>query len=435
VKLFSNGGAQRYYRGVVRNVESALDPELPNAGARVGDVAAVEAAAFLEQLKHRECYLLHLAEGRDDRARQHFLDLEIEDDTWAVTGALAGIHAVALTPADFKVLHRLGASIVWSPLSNLLLYGKTADVRAARANHVRIGLGSDWSFTGSKNLLGELKAARLVSEAEGGVFTDRDLVAMATRDAAAILRWDGALGSLEPRKRADLLVVSGNRKEPYAQLLESTEADIRLVAIDGVARYGTSAFLKALTGSKVEAVTVGGEERALNLVDAAGDPDVGELTLKEATRALTKALKDLPKLARELKAKPKPSVAPEGVAPERPSTAAAEAATRAPTWFLALDELVDPGAVRAQSVQAADVGTGDTADATDASDLDTLTPEAEAARVVVATVQAAADLADVVRPMALDPLTVVDDAEFLDRIGEERNLPDYVRKGLRRLYR
>jgi hypothetical protein len=91
--------------------------------------------------------------------------------------------------------------------------------------------------------------------------------------------------------------------------------------------------------------------------------------------------------------------------------------------------------VRAQSVQAAGVGTGDTADATDASDLDTLTPEAEAARVVVATVQAAADLADVVRPMALDPLTVVDDAEFLDRIGEERNLPDYVRKGLRRLYR
>ena len=48
---------------------------------------------------------------------------------------------------------------------------------------ILIGLGSDWSPTGSKNLLGELKVARLVSQALGGLFTDREIVAMATRRA------------------------------------------------------------------------------------------------------------------------------------------------------------------------------------------------------------------------------------------------------------
>jgi imidazolonepropionase-like amidohydrolase len=60
---------------------------------------------------------------------------------------------------------------------------------------VRIGLGSDWSPTGSKNLLGELKVARLASSP--AVFSDSELVDMVTRTAASILGWDAALGSLE----------------------------------------------------------------------------------------------------------------------------------------------------------------------------------------------------------------------------------------------
>ena len=52
--------------------------------------------------------------------------------------------------------------MVWSPMSNLLLYGGTADIAAALAAGVRIGIGSDWSPSGSKNLLGELKVAWLL---------------------------------------------------------------------------------------------------------------------------------------------------------------------------------------------------------------------------------------------------------------------------------
>ena len=99
--------------------------------------------------------------------------------------------------------------MVWSPMSNLLLYGATSRVKSARDNGVRIGLGSDWAVSGSKNLLGELKVARLASDEMDTGFSDRDLVAMATRDAAAILGWQQRLGSLRPGARADLIVLDG----------------------------------------------------------------------------------------------------------------------------------------------------------------------------------------------------------------------------------
>ena len=75
-------------------------------------------------------------------------------------------------PADFQVMAANGASMVWSPFSNLLLYGQTANVAAAVAAGIagapfKIGLGSDWSPSGSKSLFGELKVARVYSQNNG----------------------------------------------------------------------------------------------------------------------------------------------------------------------------------------------------------------------------------------------------------------------------
>src|SRR3546814_1706615 len=95
-----------------------------------------------------------------------------------------------------------GASMVWSPLSNLLLYGQTADVAAATAAGLTIGLGSDWSPSGSKNLLGELKAAHPCNRAAGEPFSARDIVAMATRNAAQPMKWERGAGSLAACRRA-----------------------------------------------------------------------------------------------------------------------------------------------------------------------------------------------------------------------------------------
>jgi 5-methylthioadenosine/S-adenosylhomocysteine deaminase len=413
VKLASNAGIQRFYRGIVRNVEQTDDPELPEAQGRIPDVDAQDARRFLARLTHEDsCFLLHLSEGvtgptrTDSVARRHFLALEIAPGQWALNKAFAGIHAAGLLSEDFVVLARHGGAMVWSPLSNLLLYGATARVDAARAAGVRIGLGSDWSPSGSKNLLGELKVAWLSSQhLFNGLLTARDLVAMATREAAQILKWAHALGTLEPGKRADLLVIDGQTGDPYEALIRAKETDLRLVMINGIARYGVPALMARLAPED-ETVRVGGESRRLFLKQATGDPDVAAVSLRTATARLRSALHDIATLA--MKA-------------ERPTAAAARRraldAPSLPVWSLVLDEIEDRGVDLRPRLPFR--GPRD------------FTGPARAAH---GAARAAELLSTILKPIRLDPLTVADDADFLRAIEQQPNLPPPIKHGLRGLY-
>ena len=283
IELFSNAGARRYYRGIVRNVEQTDEPDLPEAVTRIADVDAKSPERFLARLKKQTCLLLHLSEGVDQTARKHFRALQLPDGEWAITSALAGIHCAGLLNEDFRIFGGRNASMVWSPMSNLLLYGATSRVKSARANGVRIGLGSDWAVSGSKNLLGELKVARLASDEMDTGFTDRDLVAMATRDAASILGWQNVLGSLRPGARADMIVVDGTSGDPYEALVRAAETDLSLVMINGVPRFGTTTLMTAL-GADGERVTIGGRQRMLFMNQESADEVVAGISLGQAKR-------------------------------------------------------------------------------------------------------------------------------------------------------
>ena len=245
VTLASDPGLISHFRGLVRNVESTGDPGLPAAATHIADVEAADRAKFMARISGSTKMILHLAEGVDTAAHNHFAALQDGNGQWAITPNLIGIHCVALTPTDFGVAAAHGASMVWSPFSNLLLYGQTADIGAAISQKVRIALGSDWSPSGSKNLLGELKVARVSATAAGASVDDESLVAMATISPASMLGWDKRLGSIQAGKLADLIVVAGTTGRPHTALVDATEADMSLVVINGVARVGTPALMRA----------------------------------------------------------------------------------------------------------------------------------------------------------------------------------------------
>jgi 5-methylthioadenosine/S-adenosylhomocysteine deaminase len=395
VALFSNAGVRRYYRGVVRNVEQTDEAALPEAATRIADVDGKTPRQFLERLKKQSCFLLHLSEGKDATARKHFQALRIDDTSWAILPELAGIHAAGLTTEDMQIYGTNGGAMIWSPLSNLLLYGGTADVAAAKANGVRIGLGSDWSPSGSKNLLGELKVAKVFSDNGGGIFSSEEIVAMATRTGAQILKWDGVLGSLEDGKRADLLVVEGTGGDPFDHLIEAKEQDVSLVIINGVPRFGTAALMKALGVTTAETVKVGSASRKLFLRQDEADPQVGKISLSDSIGILEEALATLPALALEL---------------EKPKTARtiARELARGPIWELALDELQESGtAVRARM---------------------RLGGEMVGARALAG--RGSKPLSQIVKPLVLDRLTVADDADFVPGLGTQKNLPGWLKSGL-----
>ncbi len=294
-------GIDPYYKGIVRNVESPMIPGLPNALTRIADVEAKKLENFFDRLNSTDCLLLHLCEGLDDKTRQHFEALQFPDGSWAINDRLAGIHCAALTPEQFQIYGENGGAMVWSPLSNLLLYGDTARIQAAREAGVLIAIGSDWSPSGSKNLLGEMKVAHLVSEARGGVFTHEEIISMATINAARILKWDHLLGSIEAGKLADLLVVDNRQGDPYRRLINARETSVSLVVIDGVPRYGQVGLMSRFeSGAALETLAVGSSSRALNLHEPEGDPLVAGLTLQAAGERLQDGLNRLHELAIDL---------------------------------------------------------------------------------------------------------------------------------------
>ena len=390
IELFSNAGARRFYRGIVRNVEQTNDPNLPEAGTRIPDVDAKDAQSFLARISQKKCYLLHLAEGLDKTARKHFLSLQFKPDEWAIAPSLAGIHCAALQKPDFDVMAEKGASMIWSPLSNMLLYGNTAPLADAISSGVRLGIGSDWSPSGSKNLLGELKVAHLYSQQNGGLLSDRQILELATVNAAAILDWQDHLGSLEVGKSADLFVLAGKPADPYGALIKADEQSIQLVMINGVPRCATPGLMGSF-GIAGENFPVGGSARVLNLAQATEDPDVAPIPLALAKTRLTKALGSLPDL---------------------PPAPVAKRAAKAGqlTWSLVLDELGPTG-----------------------MDLRPHLPLQGKATMVEAKGKVAAK-DPVIKPLKLDPVTVVDDSDFLELIGTEKNLPDFVKEGLPQLY-
>jgi len=413
VKLASNAGIQRFYRGIVRNVEQTDDADLPEAQGRIPDMDAKDAKSFLSRLtKENSCFLLHLSEGVTDPAqplspaRKHFLALEIAPGEWALNRVFTGIHAAGLLPEDFAVLASHGSSMIWSPLSNLLLYGGTARVDAAKDAGVTIGLGSDWSPTGSKNLLGEMKVAWLHSQqALHGKFSARDIVAMATRDAARILKWDQALGTIDVGKRADLLVITTVATDPYEALIRAKETDIVLVMINGIARYGVPALMQQLA-TDGETLRVGGQARQLYLKQESADPDVAQVPLGNASSALADALHDIARLAKET---------------EKPvrvrSSQRLLDATEAPVWSLALDEICSCG-----------VELGPRLPFNGPRDF---TGPVRAPRALAAS---APLLSTILRPIELDPLTAADDADFLQQLLAQPNVPAALKLGLRDLF-
>jgi 5-methylthioadenosine/S-adenosylhomocysteine deaminase len=401
VALAVDAGIVKLFRGLIRNVESTGDPALPPATTHIADVDATDAERFLARLSGRQKLLLHLSEGTDVAARAHFQALKMSDGRWAITGNLIGIHCAALTAQDFQVYAAHGGSMVWSPLSNLLLYGQTAAIGDAIAAGVPIALGSDWAPSGSKNLLGELKVARLAADRAGLSITDHDLLAMATATPAAMLGWQDHLGTLEAGKKADLIAVAGTSGGPYSTVIDATEHDLNLVVINGIPRAGTTALMGKL-GVEGEHIKIGRRTRVLNLAQAAADPDVAQVSVADAIATLTQALHDLPAAA--------------AAAVSATATAPRRARWRERGALLAVAGVIDNGLTPRPHLPFRGKLTGPNLRTGLAQHL-RATPAAASPPVPLPA-------------LPLDPLTAVQNEAYRHTLANEPNLPQEIRDGL-----
>jgi cytosine/adenosine deaminase-related metal-dependent hydrolase len=317
------------------------------AQAYVGPIASLDGPA-LSTLQDGmadgayDAWIVHLAEGvRDgDRrpgdpfsSRAEFAALQAKG---LLTDETVIIHGTGLERADFAAMRAapspradgsgdgLGAKLVWSPLSNLLLYGKTTNVYDALAEGVLVSLGTDWTPSGSRTLLDELKVAddalcdpRLLGASRDEVpayalagkspaqrlltqaALDRALVDMVTRNPAITLRSYDQAGSIEAGKLADLLLVhapatlppAGVPPTPYRALIDATERDVELVLVAGEPLAGDVGVISALKPDDHEilASPAGGFEKAIDATTTRPVPAASE-TIGQITSTLQTAM-------------------------------------------------------------------------------------------------------------------------------------------------
>jgi 5-methylthioadenosine/S-adenosylhomocysteine deaminase len=271
--------------GLARNLdEPAADSSLKPAIYNVFPLQMKEEqlAAVQTGLKDRtaSALLIHLAEGAPDDASAT-REFQMLKGRGLLQPGVSLIHGVGLKPANFVEMAEHHVGLVWSPRSNIELYGDTADVAAAKAAGVTIALAPDWSITGSDGTLAELTWASLWSEGHGHLFRDEDLVRMATAHAAQLAGQAETLGSLAPGHLADLLVLTPPQPgeggtashDAWWVLTHASPAQVELVTVSGVPLYGDVALLKALSGESPEPFEVCGVAKGMSLHGSEGRAD------------------------------------------------------------------------------------------------------------------------------------------------------------------
>ncbi len=229
--------------------------------------------------------LFHLAEGVPDDPESR-RDLQLLRRRGLLGPATGIIHGTAFHPDDFETLRNAGANLIWSPRSNLFLYGTTTNVAEALKRNLLVALSPDWSITGSDTMLDELKAARAYNNSQVPRIwsDDRELVVMVTVNPAEIAGVSDKIGRIRSGYFADLLVIRGRPDDPYRALVDARPQDVELVMIGGQPYYGKASLMTHLghRDDSEEIAVCGTAGRVRLMVGQTGSP-LRQLTAKLVT--------------------------------------------------------------------------------------------------------------------------------------------------------
>jgi len=199
--------------------------------------------------KYHAPLLIHVAEMKkelDDSLKQNRLTpVEYLDKLGILGPDVVAAHCIFVDDKDRQILAQRQVGCVHNPSSNMMLASGVSPVREMRAAGVAVGLGTDGP-AGSNNDLDLMEEMDLVAklakitEMNPLALNAKAAVEMATIDGARAIHMDKDIGSLEPGKKADLIVIALDRPnavpmyDVYAQVAYALKAsDVDTVVIGG----------------------------------------------------------------------------------------------------------------------------------------------------------------------------------------------------------
>ena len=158
-------------------------------------------------------------------------------------------HCVHIDEGEIKTLQHHKVGVAHNPSSNLKLASGFAPINKMLESGLKVGIGTDGPASNNDlDMFEEIRLAAFISKGTSGDPTTLPApmaINMATRMGAEALQLGAITGSLEPGKRADLILVENSRvhnsprfkREPeaiYAQLVYSTQGtDVSDVMVNG----------------------------------------------------------------------------------------------------------------------------------------------------------------------------------------------------------
>jgi 5-methylthioadenosine/S-adenosylhomocysteine deaminase len=199
--------------------------------------------------KYQAPILIHVAEMKkewEDSEKQNGMSPVGYLNSIGVLGPdVVAAHCIYVDETDRELLAQKQVGCVHNPSSNMMLASGVSPVPEMRAAGVAVGLGTDGP-AGSNNdldLVEEMDlAAKLakITKMSPTALNAKAVVEMATIDGAKALHMDKEIGSLEPGKKADLILISLDEPNAvpmydiYAQLAYALKAsDVETVVIGG----------------------------------------------------------------------------------------------------------------------------------------------------------------------------------------------------------
>jgi 5-methylthioadenosine/S-adenosylhomocysteine deaminase len=206
-------------------------------------------------------FSIHVAETKDEVAivkekfgktpLQYLKDIDILDDR------TLAVHCIWLCEHETDILRSLNVKVSHNPESNMKLAAGCAPIPTLIERGIAVGLGTDGSASNNDlDMFGEMStAAKLhkVIQMDSTVMDARTVLKMATINGAKCLGLEDRIGSIEPGKSADLIIV--DTKKPHLTPMHSYYSQL----------------VYAASGADVKTSIIGGKivmlDRQLRLVD------------------------------------------------------------------------------------------------------------------------------------------------------------------------
>jgi 5-methylthioadenosine/S-adenosylhomocysteine deaminase len=192
---------------------------------------------------------VHVAESEMDiqfcRERYGLTPVEFLEKTGILSHRVIGAHSILLTPGDIQILSRSNYTAASCLGCYIKLCTSVTPIKDLLAAGVPVSIGTDGAQTNNNlNLWEEIHLMATLPgflAGDAGLITKDQVLQMATRMGAHALGLENEIGTLEPGKKADLIVVDMQQPQLHplegvligALLHSASGHEVRDVWVDG----------------------------------------------------------------------------------------------------------------------------------------------------------------------------------------------------------